>query len=119
MVPRVQRICVLFDPSLSGERQSEAVGTTATKLGKTWLPIRIGNVDAIPDALERARGERFDGLIFIASPMFTATSEDAVRIGRGATECLVYVGPVRHQPAAIDQHTRLIDRRQSAFEPAA
>jgi ABC-type uncharacterized transport system substrate-binding protein len=28
MVPRVQRICVLFDPSLSGERQSEAVGTT-------------------------------------------------------------------------------------------
>src|SRR6516164_8389686 len=45
MVPRVQRICVLFDPSLSGERQSEAVGTTATKLGKTLLPIRIGNVD--------------------------------------------------------------------------
>ena len=57
MVPRVQRICVLFDPSLSGERQSEAVAITATKLGKTLLPIRIGNVDAIPDALERARGD--------------------------------------------------------------
>jgi hypothetical protein len=40
-------------------------------------------------------------------------SEDAIRIGRGATECLVYVGPVRHQPAAIDQHTRLIDRRHA------
>jgi len=74
MVPRVQRICVLFDPSLSAERQSEAVGTTAAKLGKTLLPIRIDNVDAIPDALERARGERLEGLIFISSPIFTANA---------------------------------------------
>jgi putative ABC transport system substrate-binding protein len=80
MAPRVQRICVLFDPSLSGERQSEAVGTTATKLGKTLLPIRIDNVDAIPDALERARGERFDGLIVIASPMFTANATRLVEL---------------------------------------
>src|SRR5262245_30901031 len=80
MVPRVQRICVLFDPSLSGERQSEAVGTTATKLGKTLLPIRIDNVDAIPDALERARGERCDGLISISSPMFTANATRLVEL---------------------------------------
>ena len=44
------------------------------------LPIRIGNVDAIPDALERARGERFDGLIFIASPMFTANATRLVEL---------------------------------------
>ena len=80
MVPRVQRICVLFDPSLSAERQSEAVGTTAAKLGKTLLPIRIDNVDAIPDALERARGERLEGLIFISSPIFTANATRIVEL---------------------------------------
>jgi putative tryptophan/tyrosine transport system substrate-binding protein len=37
-------------------------------------------VDAIPDALERARGERFDGLIFIASPMFTANATRLVEL---------------------------------------
>jgi putative ABC transport system substrate-binding protein len=80
MVPRVQRICVLFDPSFSAERQSEAVGTTAAKLGKTLLPIRIDNVDAIPDALERARGERLEGLIFISSPIFTANATRIVEL---------------------------------------
>ena len=80
IVPRVQRICVLFDPSLSAERQSEAVGTTAAKLGKTLLPIRIDNVDAIPDALERARGERLEGLIFISSPIFTANATRIVEL---------------------------------------
>jgi putative ABC transport system substrate-binding protein len=80
MVLRVRRICVLFDPSLSAERQSEAVGTTAAKLGKTLLPIRIDNVDAIPDALERARGERLEGLIFISSPIFTANATRIVEL---------------------------------------
>src|SRR5262245_62228901 len=44
-----------------------------------------------------------------------SASEDAIGIGRRAAERLVYVGPVRHQPAALDQHTRLIDCRQSGI----
>jgi hypothetical protein len=42
-----------------------------------------------------------------------SASEEAIRIGCGAAECLVYVGTVRHQTAVIHQHTCLIDRRQS------
>jgi putative tryptophan/tyrosine transport system substrate-binding protein len=57
LVPRVRHIGVLFDPSPSAIRQSEAVSATAAKLGKTLLPLRIDNVDTIRDALERARRE--------------------------------------------------------------
>jgi putative ABC transport system substrate-binding protein len=37
-------------------------------------------VDAIPDALERARGERLEGLIFISSPIFTANATRIVEL---------------------------------------
>ena len=61
-VPVAQRICVLFDPSPSDALQLRAIGATAEKLGKTSLPLRIDNVDMIPNALERARSEKLDGL---------------------------------------------------------
>ena len=74
IVPRLQRMGVLFDPSPSALRQSEAVGTTTARLGKTLLPLRIDNVDTIAAALERARSEKIDGLVFISSPIFTANA---------------------------------------------
>jgi putative tryptophan/tyrosine transport system substrate-binding protein len=77
MVPRVERMGVLFDPSLSATQQFEAVDTATTRLGKTLLPLRIDNMDTIRDALQRARSEKLDGLIFISTPIFTA---NAVRI---------------------------------------
>jgi putative tryptophan/tyrosine transport system substrate-binding protein len=79
-VPRVQRMGVLFDPSPSAARQFEAVGTTTAKLGKTLLPLRIDNVDIIRDALERARSEKLDGLIFISTPIFTANAARIVEL---------------------------------------
>jgi putative ABC transport system substrate-binding protein len=80
MVPRVQRIGVLFDPSLSATQQFEAVGTSAAKLGKTLQPLRIDNVGTLRNALERARGEKVDGLVFISSPMFTANAAQIVEL---------------------------------------
>jgi putative ABC transport system substrate-binding protein len=80
MVPRVQRIGVLFDTSLSATQQFEAVGTSAAKLGKTLQPLRIDNVGTLRNALERARGEKVDGLVFISSPMFTANAAQIVEL---------------------------------------
>jgi putative tryptophan/tyrosine transport system substrate-binding protein len=57
-----------------------AVGATAEKLGKTLPPLRIDNVDMIRNALERARSEKLDGLIFISSPIFTANATRIVEL---------------------------------------
>ncbi len=64
-VPVAQRIGVLFDPSPSDALQLRAIGATAEKLGKPLLPLRIDNVDMIRNALERARSEKLDGLVFL------------------------------------------------------
>jgi putative ABC transport system substrate-binding protein len=79
-VPQVQRIGLLFDSSPSAMRQFEAVTVTTAKLGKTSLPLRIDNVEVIRDALERARSEKLDGLIFISSPIFTANAAMIVEL---------------------------------------
>jgi putative ABC transport system substrate-binding protein len=81
-VPRGQRIGVLFDPSPSNARQVGVIETTAAKLGRTLLPLRIDNVDAIRDALERARSEKLDGLVFTSSPIFTANAARIVELVR-------------------------------------
>ena len=73
-VPRAQRVGVLFDPSPADARMAEAVGTTAAKLGRTLLPMRIENADTIGDALKRARREKLDGIVFTSSPIFTANA---------------------------------------------
>jgi putative ABC transport system substrate-binding protein len=79
-VPRAQRIGVMFDASSSNAQQFDAVAGTAAKLGKTLLPLRINNVDIIQDALECARSEKLDGLIFISSPIFTANAARIVEL---------------------------------------
>jgi putative ABC transport system substrate-binding protein len=81
--PRVQRIGVLLDPSSSAARQSDAVSRTTARLGKTLLPLRIDNVDTIRDALELARDEKLDALIFISSPIFTANAARIVELVLG------------------------------------
>jgi putative tryptophan/tyrosine transport system substrate-binding protein len=73
-VPRAQRVGVLFDPSPADARMVEAVGTTAAKLGRTLLMMRIENADMIDDALKRARREKLDGIVFTSSPIFTANA---------------------------------------------
>jgi putative ABC transport system substrate-binding protein len=80
MVPRVQRMGAVFDPSPSNAQQFEAVSTTTAKLGKLLLPLRIETVDAIRDVLARVRGEKLDGLIFISSPMVTANAARIVEL---------------------------------------
>jgi putative tryptophan/tyrosine transport system substrate-binding protein len=79
-VPVAQRIGVLFDPSPSDALQLRAIGATAEKLGKTLLPLRIDNVDMIRNALERARSEKLDGLVFLSSPIFTANATQVVEL---------------------------------------
>ncbi len=79
-VPGVQRIGVLFDPSRGNARMLEAVSTTAAKLGKTLRPLRIDNMDVIRNALEQASAEKVDGLVFVASPIFTANASTIVEL---------------------------------------
>jgi len=80
--PRAQRFGVIFDPSASNATQFDAVATAAAKLGKTLLALRIENIDAISSALDRARGEKVDGLVFIASPIFTANAARIVELAQ-------------------------------------
>jgi putative ABC transport system substrate-binding protein len=70
----------VFDPSPNNAQQLSAVAVTAERLGKLVLPLRIDNVDMIRTALERARSEKLDGLIFISSPIFTAYAARVVEL---------------------------------------
>ena len=62
--------------------QLRAIGSTAEKLGKTLLPLRIDNVDMIRNALERVRSEKIDGLVFLSSPIFTANAARVVELAQ-------------------------------------
>jgi putative ABC transport system substrate-binding protein len=42
--------------------------------------LRIDNVDLIRDALEQARSQQLDGLIFASSPIFTANAARIVEL---------------------------------------
>jgi putative ABC transport system substrate-binding protein len=49
-------------------------------MGKVVLPLRIDNVEMIETAVERARNEQLDGLIFVSSPIFTANATKVVEL---------------------------------------
>jgi len=80
VLPHAQRLGMIFDASPSDAMQFEAASTTAAKLGKTLLALRIENVDLIGGALEHARSEKLDGLIFASSPVFTANAAHIVEL---------------------------------------
>jgi putative tryptophan/tyrosine transport system substrate-binding protein len=80
--PHAQRIGLIFDASPTNATQLEIVGGAAAKLGKTLLPLQCENVDLIRGALERARSEKLDGLVFASSPMFTANAARIVELMR-------------------------------------
>ena len=93
-IPQVQRIGMIFDPSPSDAIQFEAAATTATKLGKTLLALRIENVDRIGGALERARSEKLDGLVFASSPIFTANAAHIVKLVQSTGLPATYEGRI-------------------------
>jgi putative ABC transport system substrate-binding protein len=93
VVPRIQRLGALVDPSPSGARQLEAVGTTAARLGKMLVPFRIDNVDAIAAVLERARRE-VDGLVFVSSPIFAANAGRIAELVQGVALPAIYEASV-------------------------
>ena len=77
MVPRVQRICVLFDPSLSGERQSEAVNLSFT------LPLRQasgGNRLFVPRVSASRSGCQLRVTCVVAREKVTGRDSDAHQI---------------------------------------
>jgi putative ABC transport system substrate-binding protein len=79
-VPRVQRVGAIFDSSPNGAYQFSNIAATAEKMGKVVLPLRIENVEMIETAVERARNEQLDGLIFVSSPIFTANATKVVEL---------------------------------------
>jgi putative ABC transport system substrate-binding protein len=89
-VPRVQRMGGLVDPSPSGARQLEAVSASAARLGKTLLPLRIDSADTIAAALEHARAEKLDGLVFLSSPIFTANAARVADLMQGVAVPAIY-----------------------------
>jgi putative ABC transport system substrate-binding protein len=78
IVPRAQRIGLVYDPTPSADAQLAALRLIAGPLGRTLLDLPISSVAGIGVAMERAKAERVDGLIFLSTPIFTA---NAARIG--------------------------------------
>jgi putative ABC transport system substrate-binding protein len=42
--------------------------------------LRINDFDGVRDALERARSDKLDGLVFVSSPIFTASAARLVEL---------------------------------------
>lgn len=80
MFPRAQHLGVLFDESPANEREFQSVKATAMALGKTLLPLPINDSDAIRDALDHARANNVDSLVFVSSPIFTANATRIVEL---------------------------------------
>jgi putative tryptophan/tyrosine transport system substrate-binding protein len=69
--PQARRIGVIFDRSVSNQKQLQAVETTATRLGQKVLPFPIDE-EAILRTVDRIQRDTTDALIFVSSPIFTA-----------------------------------------------
>jgi putative ABC transport system substrate-binding protein len=71
--PQAKRIGVIFDRSVSSQKQLQAVEMTATRLGQKVLPIPIDE-EALLRTVDRVQRDTTDALIFISSPIFTANA---------------------------------------------
>ena len=101
MFPRAQRIGVLFDASPSDERQFETIQTTGATLGKTLLPLRVDNSDVVREALDNARRENVDALVFVSSPIFTANAQQIVELVRDLGLPAIYEGRILVQKGGL------------------
>jgi putative ABC transport system substrate-binding protein len=71
--PQAKRIGVIFDRSVSSQKQLQAVEMTATRLGQKVLPIPIDE-EALLRTVDRVQRDTTDALIFVSSPIFTANA---------------------------------------------
>jgi putative ABC transport system substrate-binding protein len=71
--PQAKRIGVIFDRSVSSQKQLKAVEMTATRLGQKVLPIPIDE-EALLRTVDRVQRDTTDALIFVSSPIFTANA---------------------------------------------
>ena len=71
--PQAKRIGVIFDRSVSTQKQLQAVEMTATRLGQKVLPIPIDE-EALLRTVDRVQRDTIDALIFVSSPIFTANA---------------------------------------------
>jgi putative ABC transport system substrate-binding protein len=71
--PQTKRIGVIFDRSVSSQKQLQAVEMTATRLGQKVLPIPIDE-EALLRTVDRVQRDTTDALIFVSSPIFTANA---------------------------------------------
>jgi putative tryptophan/tyrosine transport system substrate-binding protein len=71
--PQAKRIGVIFDRSVSSQKQLKAVEMTATRLGQKVLPIPIDE-EALLRTVDRVQRDTIDALIFASSPIFTANA---------------------------------------------
>jgi putative ABC transport system substrate-binding protein len=92
--PQAKRIGVIFDRSVSSQKQLQAVEMTATRLGQKVLPIPIDE-EALLRTVDRVQRDTTDALIFVSSPIFTANASQITqrvrRLGLPAYESRVLV----------------------------
>jgi putative tryptophan/tyrosine transport system substrate-binding protein len=116
ILPRAQRIGIVYDPSPSADIQLAAIRAMAGPLGKTLLAMPVSGVAGISEAMERSQSERLDGLIFVSSPAFTA---NAARIGELVQQ---YKMPAVFEARVLVEHGGLISygpNLNQAFRRAA
>ena len=71
--PQAKRIGVIFDRSVSSQKQLQAVEMTATRLGQKVLPIPTDE-EALLRTVDHVQRDTTDALIFVSSPIFTANA---------------------------------------------
>jgi putative ABC transport system substrate-binding protein len=76
--PQAKRIGVIFDRSVSSQKQLQAVEMTATRLGQKVLPIPIDE-EALLRTVDRVQRDTTDALIFVSSPIFTANASQVTQ----------------------------------------
>jgi putative ABC transport system substrate-binding protein len=76
--PQAKRIGVIFDRSVSSQKQLQAVEMTVTRLGQKVLPIPIDE-EALLRTVDRVQRDTTDALIFVSSPIFTANAPQIIQ----------------------------------------
>lgn len=96
--PRLERIAVLNDPSQGDVPvQAGAMEAAARSLGLRLQFINVGRIDELDGALDAAKAARAEGLIVLASGLFTANRQRLVDIA------------TRYRLAAVYEHRDFVD----------